>query len=51
MRRMLRFLLIGFCTVVALGAAAFAYFLYVPSPEAPRTRRGSSPSASPTAGT
>ncbi len=39
MRRMRRFLLIGACTVlaiVALGAAAYGYFLYVPSPEAPR---------------
>jgi polyhydroxybutyrate depolymerase len=36
MRTLLRFLLIAFCTVLALSAAAYGYFLHVPSPEAPR---------------
>ena len=36
MRRVLRFVLWGLISVVALGGALFAYFVYSPSPEVPR---------------
>jgi polyhydroxybutyrate depolymerase len=36
MRRVLRFVLWGLISVVALGGALFGYFVYSPSPEIPR---------------
>ena len=36
MRRVLRFVLWGLISVVALGGALFGYFVYSPSPEVPR---------------
>ena len=36
MRRVLRFVLWGLISVVALGVALFGYFVYSPAPEVPR---------------